>query len=702
MENKKDILKRIYFIYFLVCLFGIAVLSKLVIVQFFEGNFWREKAKNLTTAVRNIEAVRGNIYTEGGNLLATSVPIYEVRMDLNTEALTDKLFDENIDSLAFCLSNLFEDKPTSYYKDILVRARKKGARYHLVKRNVNYNELKKMKSFPLFRMGRYKGGFIYIQQNKRQRPFRVLAARTIGYERANARPVGLEGAYSKELKGIGGKRLMQKIAGGSWMPINDENEIEPQDGYDLYTTIDLNIQDVAENALLKQLKEQDADHGCVVLMEVQTGDVKAIANLSRKNGQYYEYYNYAVGESTEPGSTFKTFSLMAAIEDGIVNPKDSIDTEDGKFQFYDRVMRDSHKGGYGKITIQRALEVSSNVGISRVINDAYSGNEQAFVDRLAKMGLTNPLGIEIAGEGRPYIKNTTDSLWSGVTLPWTSIGYEVKFTPLQILTYYNAIANDGVMVKPKFAKAIKDKRKVIKYFEPEIINKAICSRSTLSKVRKMLEGVVERGTAQNLKAASYAIAGKTGTTQIANKKYGYKYESDVSHQASFVGYFPADNPKYSCIVVVNAPSRNVYYGNLVAGPIFKEVADKVYANSIDIHDELTKQPHQSLTAIPYSKNGHKEDLAQVFNHLNVPFNVFDQESDWVATYTKEKVVDVKAKKMEVNKIPNVKGMNVTDAVFLLENSGLKVDVKGKGIVSNQSITPGSVIAKGTKIILELS
>ncbi|PCJ89033.1 MAG: cell division protein [Flavobacteriales bacterium] len=703
MDPKKDILWRIYLVYFIVCLFGIAILTKAVTIQFVEGDKWRSKAENLTTRYHNIEAARGNIYAADGSLLATSIPIYEVRMDLNTEAMTDALFNENVDSLAICLSAIFREKSPEKYKRELLKARKDGNRFHLIKRKVRFNQLKEMKNFPLFRLGRYKGGFIYLQQNKRQRPFRVLAARTIGYDRIGIQPVGLEGAYGRELKGVSGKRLMQKIAGGVWMPINDANEIDPKDGNDLYTAIDINIQDVAEYALLKQLQVHDAHHGCVVLMEVQTGEIKAIANLQKdEDGDYYEYYNYAVGESTEPGSTFKLASLMAAIEDGLVDLDDSVDTEDGTTQYYDEIMRDSHKGGFGKITVKRAFEVSSNVGISKIVWQSYSDNPQKFVDRLYKMNLNKPLGIEIAGEGKPYIKNAKDTLWSGITLPWMSIGYEVQLTPLQILTFYNAVANDGKMVKPKFVKEIRDKRNVIKKIDTEVIDDAICSEETISKAQKMLEGVVENGTAQNLKAASYKVAGKTGTAQIANANYGYKYDKKISYQASFVGYFPADNPKYSCIVVVNAPSKDVYYGNLVAGPIFKEVADKVYATSIEIHDELQPQQFASATAIPYSKNGYKRDLQKVLADLQMPLNDQSAESDWVVTITEADKVHIKPKKIYQNTIPNVAGMAVQDAVYLLENMGMQVKIRGKGTVKSQSVTAGSAVQKGQKIVLELS
>ena len=699
---KKDILSRVYLVYAFVALFAIIILGQTINVQYVQGEEWRDKAENLTTGFKNIEAVRGNLYAADGSLLATSVPIYEVRFDVNTEALVDEVFYRDIDSLCIQLNGLFPSKTKKQYKAELISARKKGSRYHLIKRNVKFTELKELKTFHIFNRGKFKGGLIYTQQNKRVRPFEVLAARTIGYEREGVKPVGLEGAYTKDLSGVNGKRLMQKIAGGVWMPISDDNEIEPQDGSDVYTTIDINIQDVAENALKKQLEMHAADHGCVALMEVSTGQIKAIANLSlTKSGTYYETYNYMIGESTEPGSVFKLPALMAAFEDGYVSLTDMVDTEDGTTKFYDKTMRDSHKGGYGVISVKKAFEVSSNVAISKLINENYSDKPQQFVDRLYKMNLNKRLGIEVAGEGMPLVKSTDDASWSGVSLPWMSIGYESHLTPLQILTFYNAVANNGKMVKPMFVKQIKHRGKVTKEFEPEVINNSICSKKTIEMAQEMLLGVVEEGTARNLKNSVYKIAGKTGTAQIANDKYGYKYESKISHQASFVGYFPADNPKYTCIVVVNAPSRNVFYGNLVAGPIFKEVADKVYAGSVAIHAELKKKDSHAASKIPYAKDGYYEDLAKVYNELGVKTKTSQKVNQWVRVSTGEKEVQVYDKKVAPIYIPDVTGLSVKDAVFLLENQGLIVKFFGSGTVKSQSINPGEKAVKGSKILLEL-
>ena len=704
----KDFAWRIYIVYLTCCILGLAIIGKVIYIQWFVGEGLREKAEKLTISNRTIKADRGNIYARDGSLLATSIPRYEIRFDVNADALTDEMFYGKLDSLCFGLSRLFTNKSKAAFREELIAVRnsrtksgKKGGRYHLIARNVGYGELKQLKTLPVFREGKYRGGFIYTQQNKRERPFRILAERTIGYSREKV-SVGLESAYNHDLSGIDGKRLMQKIAGGDWKPLGDENEVEPFNGHDIYTTIDINLQDVAENALLKQLSLHEADHGCVVLMEVRTGEVRAIANLKRnKFGGYYEGYNYAVGESTEPGSTFKLPVIMAALEDNLISLDDEIDTESGKKKFFDRTMYDVHD--YGVVTVKKAFEVSSNIAMAKIISQGYRDNPEKFINHLYRMKLNNKLGLEIKGEGRPMIKNPKSASWSGISLAWMAHGYEVLMTPLQILTFYNAVANEGVMVKPKFVTKVTSKGKVVREVSTEVISESVCSASTLKKVKEMLEGVVsEGGTAANLINPHYKVAGKTGTAQIANEQYGYEYESKISYQASFVGYFPADKPRYSCIVVVNAPSKYVYTGNLVAGPIFKEVADKVYANSLDMHHAIDNRKGSAYSALPYSKNGKRDDLNQVFGKLEIPSDEMPEAADWIATSTGKKKVGVSAMRNIPGLVPDVTGMGLRDALYLLENQGLKIQFEGRGEVKRQSIPAGSRIIKGQQIILELA
>ncbi|MBN8702420.1 MAG: transpeptidase family protein [Bacteroidetes bacterium] len=710
MEDRKDILWRIYLIYISISIFAIAIITKVCIIQFKEGEYWKEKAQSLTTAYKKIDAVRGNIFDVDGSMLATSLPYYEVGMDVNTDYLSDELFKSKVDSLALCLSNLFKDRTSKEYYRLLVGARKQKDRYVLLKKDVSYKELQQLKKFPLFKLGRYKGGLLYVQTNKRERPFKYLAARTIGYDRIDAKPIGIEGAFNNYLQGISGQRLMQKIAGGVWMPINNTNEVEPEDGCDIITTIDINIQDVAENALHAQLLKQNAGYGCVVLMEVATGEIRAIANLTRQDsGKYTESFNYAIGAATEPGSTFKLATLAAAMEDGYIDITDTIDIGNGSAKFYDLEIKDSHHPEKSRVSVKEIFEQSSNVGVAKIAFKYYAKNPQKFIDRLGTMGLTAPLKISIPGEAMPRIKNTSDKDWYGTTLPSMSRGYELMLTPLHILAFYNAFANNGIMVRPQFVKEILKEGQSIKKFERDIINPSVASKSTIEQARRMMEGVVSNGTAKNLKAASYRIAGKTGTAQIAKREggYGKNKTGGVTYQASFVGYFPAENPKYSCIVVVNAPSNNVYYGNVVAGPIFREIADKVYSTSFDIHQSVNDNQKFLTINTPFTKSGNRKDIDSIYSVLKCKTRTALAQGDWVAPVLRDSTIkeftsNVVTKDLKRGVMPNLTGMMAKDVVYLLENRGMHVRLKGKGVIVKQSIEIGKKINKGILVELELS
>jgi cell division protein FtsI (penicillin-binding protein 3) len=705
MSLKKDILWRVAVVYLGMLMFAVVIIGKIIYLQVGEHKVWTEKAEKISLKDITIDPKRGDIYDCKNRLLATSVPYFEVRIDTRAHGLDNATFNNGVDSLALCLSKLFGDKSKSDYKTELFQARKEGLHFYLLKRKVTYQQLQVIKGFPLFRKGRNKGGLIFIEDDRRVLPQVDLANRTIGYtsKSESGNLVGIEGAFDQYLRGVKGIRLMQRAAGNVWIPLNDGNEVEPQDGKDIITTIDVEIQDVAEDALRRQLMLHNAEHGTAVLMEVATGEVKAIANLQRSaGGDYVESFNYAVGESTEPGSTFKLMSLIAAIDEGYVDINDTVDAGNGKVLFYDKVIEDHGEHGLGKISIQRAFECSSNVGVSKVIVHCFKGREQEFIDRLYKMGLNRKMGLDILGEGTPEIKNPQSRLWSGVSLPMMSIGYEVKLTPLQILTFYNAIANNGKMMKPRFVKSVVYHGDVIKEFEPEVLNPSVCSKSTIVKVKKMLEGVVRRGTATNLNNSIYKIAGKTGTAQIANHKFGYKSVSGISYQASFAGYFPAENPKYSCIVVVNAPSNSVYYGNLVAGPVFKEIADKVFATSLDMHREINFKHAIPDTSLPFSKDGYKKDLVKVFEKLDIPFEENSDDMDWSMTKVSNQKVELTAKKINKTIVPNVVNMGAKDAMFLLENAGLEVILKGRGRVKSQSIPAGTRNKLHATIVLEMT
>ena len=699
MSLKRDILIRTSLVYLGVLLIGLLILGKALHLQLFEKDEWAQE-ENSTVRHKVIEPNRGNIYSSDGRLLAVSVPYYEIRMDFRSESFTRANFDSGVDKLSKSLSNLFQDRHWSTYKRELVRAQEDGNRYFLVKRNVTYTQLQQVKKFPIYRLGRYQGGVQYVQQNRRVNPYDRLAFRTVGYTMQDdyKSVVGIEGAYDNELKGIEGYRLMRKIRGDIWMPINDANEIEPEDGQDIVTTIDVDLQDVAENALENQLYKHGADHGTVVLMEVKTGKVRAIANLLRKeDGSYSEEYNFAIGEATEPGSTFKLASMIALLEDGHVHPGDIVDIGKGETSYYGIKVEDSQHGSLGKITVQRAFEVSSNVGITKLVYESYKQKPEQFVNRLYEMGLNQKLGVEIKGEGQPEIKYTDSESWSGISLPWMSMGYEVLLTPLQILTLYNAVANNGKKVKPVFIEEIRLHGKVIRKGKSEVLNNHICSRETLDHIKKMLEGVVDSGTAENLANSHYKIAGKTGTAQVSLSKEGYT----KLYQASFVGYFPADQPKYTCIVVVNAPSKQIYYGNVVAGPIFRAITDRIYVREFELHKDRTQLTERTLQA-PYSKSGSGDALTSAFDYLNLPLQQKGDENLWVSTQSTPDGVISSSRLISSQLVPNVVDMGLKDAVYLLESRGLKVVADGRGTVRGQSQLPGSIIRQGTVVVLNMS
>lgn len=705
MDKKKDILWRIYLVYFIICLFGVAIISKVLIIQFVEGDEWREKAESLSTRFFDIEAVRGNIYDANGSMLATSLPYYEVGMDINTEAITTEIYKDKVDSLAWCLSNLFKDKSKKEYLRILKKARKEHDRWIVLQRDVSYTDLQKMKRFPILRRGKNKGGFIYLQTNKRERPFQFLAARTIGKlnENGTGKSYGLELAYNSYLQGVYGHRLMQKIAGNVWRPINDDNEVDPEDGADIVSTIDINVQDVAENSLLNCLKKHGAEHGCLVLMEIKTGEVKAIANLTRNNkdtANYVENLNYAIGVATVPGSTFKLASLVAAMEDFNLRLDETVDVGNGTCFYSNVPVRDHEKPKEEHMTVQEVFEQSSNVGVTKIITRYYAKDPQKFIDRLYKMNLNSPMGISIPGEAKPYIKDTKDKSWSKISLPWISYGYESRISPLQILNFYAAIANDGQMMRPMFIKEIKKRGKTIKTFGPEVINPAICSKATVAKAKKMMEGVVSNGTAKSLRASDYQIAGKTGTAQMG------LVNGKMTYQASFVGYFPADNPKYTCIVVITAPTGSNYYGGSVAGPVFKDVADKVYSTSLEIHKEINPVRSQLAFKVPSTKTGSQEELQTVLSALKIPVKTKNEAAEWVAASPLDSMsVNLTTSTIETSLkqgiVPNLTGMTARDVMYLLENRGMRVKLIGSGAVNKQSIPAGTTFKRGTEIVLQL-
>ena len=657
---------RIYIIAFAIFVMACAIVIKLTNIQWVEGEYYRKLAKERTVKNFVIPANKGNLYSSDGSLLATSIPNYKIRFDAVVPGKIN--FDKNLSPLADSLSVLL-GKSSSFYESELIKARNNKNRFYLLARDLSYTQYVRIKSFPLFNLGANKGGIIIEQETVREHPIGKIAERTIGYERIDEngklRESGIEGAFSKYLNGKDGKILKQKIAKGQWKPLRDNNEVEPQDGYDVVSTIDVYIQDIAHHALLKQLQFYKADHGCVVVMETKTGEIKAISNLGKdRDSLYYEKLNYAVGESHEPGSTFKLLDLIAVLDDKLADTSSVYDSKGGQIQYRGRFVRDSHEGGYGKISLARGFEVSSNTVMVQSVYNNYKNNPKKFTDRIISYGLNKPLGLPFEGEGKPFIPEPNDKTWSAISLPWMAFGYGVSVTPLQTLTLYNAVANNGEMIKPIFVKEIKEWDRTIKKFTKIVINPKICSAETISKVKAVLKNVVKKGTGSKLYSKDFSMAGKTGTAQVDYSKNG---GANKYYASSFVGFFPADAPKYSCIVVVHKPStvNNNYYGADVAGPVFKRIAQKIFTDS------------PSTNVI---KNLKKKSQLQEKN-----YNSFE-----------EKAV------IKFQLIPNVKGMSGMDAITLLENLGLKVKANGIGKVKKQSLNAGIRIEKNKTITLELS
>lgn len=714
MSIKKDIVFRIVLVYLAVLGFAFAILFQIIKLQFIEGEQLRSQAKTIKPSL--VPARRGDILDRNGKVLATSVPFYHVYFDPRIEAFkkSDKLFKDSVKALAAGLSRIFDEgsrEATNQYYNKLVKAYsvkdKPGAGVVLIKRNITFPELKKLSALPIFNRGPYKGGLTVETEEKRVKPYKELAYRTVGYMYENASNekvgmIGLEKAYEVELRGEKGVKYSGNATSGNDATYN----VFPKDGYDLVSTLDVDIQDIAHTTLIEFIKEIEARYGCAVVMDVKTGDILAIANIGKNtNGDYTETFNYAIGRRAEPGSTFKVVSMMVALDDGVVDPNDKVETGTGVVKYYDKKVTDwnADRGGNGTITAKEVIKYSSNVGISKIIYENYNTRKTDFVDRIYSMNLNKPLGIEIKGEVAPLIKYPTDKSWSGITLTQMAYGYEVELTPLQILTYYNAIANNGVMVKPRFVKALVDKHQIVKEFDVEVINPAICQEKTINQIKEMLESVVEdKGTADDIASPFYKIAGKTGTAQIAINNKSYSHEGKKYHRGSFCGYFPADNPKYSCVVVIDSSAQVQAVSGHKVAELFRVIADKIYANDIELQAEYSKKLEKVQTpGVPFVRSGNRDELLSVLNELDIKYNDKTSNAEWATTNENGNVLILENKSIKENQVPNVKGMGVRDAVFLLEQLGLNVEVKGYGVVKSQSLEPGQMFKVGERIVIVL-
>jgi cell division protein FtsI (penicillin-binding protein 3) len=692
---KKSILLRVRVAFLFVFLFAIAVLARIGHIQFAEGEKWAAMGERISFDYKRVKATRGNIYSDNGSLLATSLPFYKVAFDATQPR--ENIFKAGVDSLAWHLAKFFKDKSRTDYKRMLIDARETGKQYIILNRkHIDYQDKKRMMQWPIFREGRLGGGAIFEKVDVRYRPFSNLSRRTIGYVNENDKGFGLEYSFNNYLGGQDGYAYYQKIAGGVWKPIFDANNIKAVDGLDLQTTLDINLQDVAETALHKAMVKHDADDGLVVVMEVETGEIKAISNLSSDgSGGFSEKLNFAAGMLFEPGSTFKLVTMIALLEDTNVELTDSVSTGNGEYMFYNKTVRDHEEGGLGTVTVQAAFEHSSNVAMAKLADKHFGLKPEKFVNYIDRLKLSTPLGIGIVGEPVPKIKRPGEKGWSGISLPWMAYGYGFEITPLHTLTLYNAVANNGKMIRPVLVRSVKRADENEESFETSVLNNKICSSTTLDQLKLLLEGVVENGTAKNIKGTHYRIAGKTGTAQILeNGRYTKKYIT------SFVGYFPAHAPKYSAIVLIKNPRGWYQYGSNVAAPVFKEIADNIYARDISIHDPMDKQKFAKTDVLPVIRAGRQEDLTLICNELGISNHTLT-ENEWVRSVKSGSGVNWKKNPEGKNVAPDVTGMTFRDAIFLLEQSGLKVFYEGTGRVVKQSINPGGKISRGDRIFIRL-
>lgn len=644
---------------------------------------------------KRVKATRGNIYSDNGSLLATSLPFYKIAFDATQPK--DEVFQKGVDSLAYHLSRFFKDKSKTDYKRMLLDARETEKQYVILSRKrINFQEKKMMMEWPIFREGRLGGGAIFEKIDVRYHPFANLSRRTVGFINENDKGAGLEYSFNDQLGGQDGYAYYQKIAGGVWKPVFDATNVKAIDGLDLQTTLDINLQDVSETALHKAMMQHNADDGLVVVMDVKTGEVKAISNLSSNGrGGFSEKFNFATGQVFEPGSTFKLVTMIALLEDSPVELTDSIDVGNGTFNFYNKTVRDHEEDGLGVVSVQEAFEHSSNVAMAKLVDKHFGLKPQKFVDYLDKLKQSEPLGIQILGEHPPKIKRPGEKGWSGISLPWMAYGYGFETTPLHTLALYNAVANDGVMIKPIFVKSIKRADEVEDVFATEVLNSRICSDKTLNKLKMLLEGVVENGTAKNIKGTHYRIAGKTGTAQILEKgKYTKKYIT------SFVGYFPAHDPKYSAIVLIKNPRGWYQYGSSVAAPVFKEIADNIYSRDINLHQPMDIKKFAVQEALPVIRAGRQPELTMLCNELGIS-NHSQTEEEWVRSSRNGSGVNWKKAQASKGLVPDVMGMTFRDAIYLLENSGLRVAYEGKGRVVQQSLTAGARVSRGNRIYIKL-
>ena len=704
MEIRKAITLRFGIVYFAIALFGLVIIARILIIQNVDTQKWQEIAKDLRSNTTDIWAKRGNICADDGSILSTSVPYYEIRMDLQAPRILE-VFSKESENMVAEVSNFFGFSKDDFRSRLQAAYAKKNRWFLINPEQIDHNKFQEFKLLKSMSKSYFGSGIIVVTENKRILPHGDLASRTIGVlnkgafggVHGNVGYTGVEGLAESYLAGINGLALKRNFS-GNWtnIPI-----VEPKEGKDVITTLNVNLQDYAQTALGKQMEISQAEWGTAIVMEVKTGDIKAIANMGlKKDGTYGETYNFAFGHAgcSEPGSTFKLMSMIVAMEEGYVDTADMFDTGRGEWEYRGQKMHDSDfdKGGHGYISMKRIFELSSNIGTAKIITKFYEGKEKDFIDRLYSFGLNKQLGLGFLGEAEPRIKYPTDPDWWGPSLAWICHGYEIKIAPIQTLTFYNAVANNGVMVKPKFIEEVREDGIPVRKFPTEVINPSICSKNTLIKAQDMLKGVCTKGTGRSLRNPYYTIAGKTGTAVIANEDKGYTVGGAKKYQASFCGYFPADNPRYSCIVVIVGP-KGAFYGGSVAGPVFRSIADKVYAAYLD----PAKDSIPPFNEVPQVKPGLKEDVVMLSRELGFKTQVQNLNTDRVAVNADSMTVFVNGVNDTPGIVPDVVGMGASDAVYLLEKEGLKVESRGFGRVYRQSPITGTPFVKGDVVSLDL-
>lgn len=678
-------------------------------ITFKEKEQWEKLEKGLQKPSKLINATRGNIYSSEGRLMATNVPYYFLYVDFRAEGFNVDTFlrskHNGIDSLSYFLSKKLKDRtPAGYKAHLMAGLKSKSREFEVSKKRVSYIDLKDINRFPYFRRGRNRSGFYTKEIVIRQKLFGSLASRTIGdiwtefYGGYSKGRHGLELQYDSLLRGDTGLRTLVKVGMG-WTNVIVE---EPVSGYDIYTTIDVQMQDFTENALLDKLKATDAESGTAVVMNVQTGEIKAISNLTRiHSGVYAEIKNHAVADEIEPGSTFKVASMMVALEDKVCSPDEIVDTGNGVYTYarqngrnYNIVDHNADKGGYHQISVAEAMWYSSNIGVAKMILRGYEHQPQKFVDGLSRIGVDADLKIEIPGAGRAKIRKPDDSQWSKFTIPWTSFGYEVQVPPIYTLAFFNAIANEGKMIRPIFVKEIRRDGEPVERFTTEVVRSSVCSRETLRIIQDMLVNVVEKGTGAPVRSDVVSIAGKTGTAQIA---VGGGFES---HNVTFCGYFPIEKPQYTAIVVIRRPRIGYPSGGTMSGGVFKTIAEKIYSHQVQL-DIRSIDSDSAKVEIPVVKNGDTKSLELVLDELNIKTKLDQVSTNYVLGEQRGNMLEVKELRVQKGLVPRVIGMGAKDAVYALEHSGLRVSLSGRGRVVSQSVASGQQVTKGQTVSIVL-